>query len=76
MLKLILSIAIYLSLLGGSFILPIVLERSFLMEYSLFSDYLITPIWLISGLFFLIFAFNYAEVYQRIVDELDKYITD
>ena len=76
MLKLILSIAIYLSLLGGSFILPMVLERSFLMEYSLFSDYLITPIWLISGLVFLIIAFGYAEVYQRIVDMLDKYITD
>ena len=76
MLKLILSIAIYLSLLGGSFILPMALERSFLMEYSLFSDYLITPIWLISGIVFLITAFGYAEVYKRIVDILDKYITD
>ena len=76
MLKLILSIAIYLSLLGGSFIFPMALERSFLMEYSLFSDYLITPIWLISGIVFLITAFGYAEVYKRIVDILDKYITD
>ena len=73
MLKLILSIAIYLCIPIGSFILPLVLERSFLMEYSLFSDYLITPIWIVCGLVTVGSVIAYAELYQRIVDMLDKY---
>ena len=76
MLKLILSIAIYLFFTLGMMFIPPLLERSFLMEYSLFSDYLITPIWLICALIFCVCAFNYAEAYKLIVDTLDKYITD